>query len=94
MVTMVMNRVICEVCAKAEECVKHIPQYVFSNKYVILDTFPIKCELKLKKSYIYNTMIQKQLHLYIKNSSMWKVSSLMITMITAVNRCVLCQVPP
>jgi len=31
-----MKNVLCKVCAKAEELVKHIPQYVLSNEHIIL----------------------------------------------------------
>jgi len=47
---MVMKSVLCKVCAKAEEHVKHIPQYVLSNEHIILVMFT-KCELKLKKHF-------------------------------------------
>jgi hypothetical protein len=51
MVTMGMRSVLCEICAKAEEHVKHIPQYVLSNEHITLDMFMMKCELKPKKHF-------------------------------------------
>jgi hypothetical protein len=51
MVAVGMKNVLCEVCAKAEERTKQIPQYVLSNEPIILDMIIMKADLKLKEHF-------------------------------------------
>jgi len=48
---MVMKSVLCKLHAKAEEHVKHIPQYVLRNEHIILVMFTMKYKLKPKKHF-------------------------------------------